>query len=295
MAIRPERLLGPDILFEYCKITDLRYKAIRDRHYVPNRGTYGLQLHFLIWYRKTIVGIISGASSVYDCSPRDEFFKLPKDKKSKEKALVHIVNNVVFRLEPPESIRVETPDLAPRCLALWRKIISFVWLDLYGAPVRGFETFVKEEVLEDGSLRTGKAYIADNWIPVGYSQGSAKHRRGIESKHTRVETTPKKIFVRRNDDAPLEYKLWAKGWLPPHKPSWQRQTLEEKARKAGRDAKRKYLLGRLFSYTGGEVYRTNEDGSELALAGPEIVAEEAAARYITKSRRRATFRTAQSK
>jgi hypothetical protein len=272
----------PDLLFEFCKITDPRYKAIRDRHYVYNAGTFGLQAHFIIWYRQTIVGIISGASSVYDCAPRDEFFKLPKKKEDKEKALVHIVNNIVFRLEPPDPIRIETPDLAPRVLALWRKIISFVWLDLYGAPVCGFETFVEEETLADGSLRSGKAYISDNWTPVGYSKGSAKHRSGMANKHSRTKTKPKKIFVRRNDDAPYEYKLWSRGWLPPHQPSWQRKSVEERARKIGRDAKRKYLNGRLFFYSRGEVWRTTEDGSERALAAAEIVAEEAAARYAAK-------------
>lgn len=94
------------------------------------------------------------------------------------------------------------------------------------------------------------------------------------------------IFVRRNDDAPLEYKLWAKGWLPPHQPSWQAKSLEEKARKKGREAKRRYLNGRLFFFDRGEVWRTTDDGAEPALAS-DCVAEEAAARFVEKQERQA--------
>ena len=277
----PTRGNRPDILFEFCKITEPRYKEIRDRHYPPNGGACGMQVHFLVRYKGEIVGIISAGSSVYAVAERDKFFKLPKDKESKKKALVHIVNNTAFRLETPKSIQAERPDLTPEVVALWRKIISFVWLDFYGAPVVGFETFVEEEMLPDGSLRSGKAYIADNWTHVGYTKGSAKHRSGMGNKHTRANTKPKKIFVRRNDDAPSEYKLWSKGWLPPHRPAWEAKSPEEIARKKGREAKRKYLNGRLFFYHDGEVWRTTEDGAEPALAS-DWVAEEAAARFIAK-------------
>jgi Domain of unknown function (DUF4338) len=271
----------PEILFEFCKITHTRYKAIRDRHYVSNGGACGMQVHFLVRYRGEIVGIVSAASSVYAVAARDKFFKIPKDKENKKNALVHIVNNSVFRLETPDFIRAEKPNLTPEVLALWRKIISFVWLDLYGAPVVGFETFVEEETLADGQVRSGKVYVADNWTCVGYTKGSAKSHRGLHNKQTRTKTEPKKIFVRRNDDAPYEYKLWSKGWLPPHQPSWQPKSVEERARKKGREAKRKYLNGRLLSYRNGQVWRSTEDGYEPALAS-DCVAEEAAARFAAK-------------
>lgn len=274
-CLDPTRGERPDIVFEFCKITDRSYKATRDGHYVANRGACGQQIHFIVWYKGAIAGIISAGSSVYGVAERDRFFNLPKDKESKKKALVHIVNNTVFKLTNPE------PNLATQVLALWRKIISFVWLDLYGAPVVGFETFVVEEDLADGRQRKGKLYEADNWVDKGYTKGSAKSHRGLHNKQTRKKTTVKKIFVRRNDDAPYEYKLWSKGWLPPHQPSWQAKSLGEKARKKGREAKRKHLNGRLFFYHQGNVWRTTEHGAEPALAS-DCVAEEAAARFITK-------------
>jgi Druantia protein DruA len=284
----PTREHRPDILFEFCKITDPRYKAIRDRHYVANAGSCGMQVHFLVRYKGEIVGIISAGSSVYAVAARDAFFKIPKGKENRKKVLVHILNNTVFRLETPDSIRAEKPDLTPEVLALWRKIISFVWLDLYGASVAGFETFVEEETLADGKVRSGKVYVADNWTFAGYTKGSAKSHRGLHNKQTRKKTTVKRIFVRRNDDAPYEVKLWSK-WLS-HQPSWAAKSVEEKARKKGYDAKRKYLTGRLFSYGNGEVWRSTDNGYELALAS-DCVAEEAAVGYLERRQKLATRAT----
>ena len=68
-----------DIKLEFCKRTDERYKKIRDRHYIPNNGTHGQQIHFLIHYKGKIVGIISGASSVYGVKSRDDLFNITKD------------------------------------------------------------------------------------------------------------------------------------------------------------------------------------------------------------------------
>lgn len=289
----PTRRYRPDIMFEFCKLTDPRYRQIRNRHYVTNGGACGQQIHFLVWYKGEIIGIASAGSSVYAVAERDKFFRLPKDKETKKKALVHIVNNTVLRLETPEPIQLARPDLTPQVLGLWRKIVSFVWLDLYGAPVAGFETFVEEKKLKDGKERKGKAYIADNWSDVGYTKGSAKSHCGLHNKQTRKETTKKKIFVRRNDDAPLEYKLWTK-WVAGHQPSWQAKSAEEKALKKGREAKRRYLNGRLFFYHRGEVWRTTEDGAEPALAS-DCVAEEAAARFFERHQKRADRPTARGR
>ena len=73
------------IALEYCKRSDPRYQSIRDRHYVPNRGTHGQQLHFIIWSNDKIVGIISGASSVYGVKARDELFGIPPDREVKQR------------------------------------------------------------------------------------------------------------------------------------------------------------------------------------------------------------------
>ena len=89
--------LNEDIRLEFCKRTDPRYQEIRDRHYIPNNGTHGQQVHFLIHYKGNVIGIISGASSVYSVKDRDTFFNIPKDKDLKQKYyLPAIINNITI-------------------------------------------------------------------------------------------------------------------------------------------------------------------------------------------------------
>jgi len=102
-----------DIRLERCKRTDPRYVAIRNRHYVPNNGACGRQLHYVIWYREEIVGVISGGSAAFAVKPRDEFFGLDlcksfdehfKDERGELPSIRNgmlgtIINNTVFRLE----------------------------------------------------------------------------------------------------------------------------------------------------------------------------------------------------
>lgn len=81
-----------------CKRSDLTYQKIRDEHYVKNHGCIGRQFHYLVKLDGEVVGIISGASPVWACSPRDNFFGIQKE--NREIAVGHhIINNVVFRLE----------------------------------------------------------------------------------------------------------------------------------------------------------------------------------------------------
>src|SRR5260370_1065166 len=95
-----------ELYLEFCKRTDPRYKDIRDRHYVPNRGAQGQQAHFLIHYDSEIVGIISAGSAIWSRKDRDKFFKITKENRTK--VLPGIVNMTVFRLEK------RVPNLASR-------------------------------------------------------------------------------------------------------------------------------------------------------------------------------------
>src|SRR5690606_7020964 len=110
------------IKLEYVKRSDNRYQDIRNRHYIPNRGTHGQQIHFVIHYNDRIVGIISGASSVYGVKTRDEFFRIPKDRNIKQRYyLPAIINNTVFRLEYHEK------NLATRVLSKFRRVAADLW------------------------------------------------------------------------------------------------------------------------------------------------------------------------
>lgn len=217
------------VCLEFCKRTDERYKEIRDRHYIPNNGTHGQQIHFLIHYKGQIIGIISGASSVYGVKSRDEYFSIPKDKIKKQKYyLPAIINNVVFRLEYHEK------NLATKVLSKFRKTISMLWEEIYGVPVIGFETFVIETETRKGTL-----YKADNWTFLGHTKGSTKKHKGLKNKAERVDTEAKMIYCRWVNHKPI---------IPTveYKSSWRAETEEEKKRKKNIEKLKKDLLGQYF-------------------------------------------------
>lgn len=167
-----------------CKRTDATYQDIRNRHYVPNRGTHGQQLHYLVKLDSEIVGIISGASSVWAVKSRDDYFGLNKD--NKRVALPSIINNTVFRLEK------HLPNLATSVLSRWRKTIAIDWEDRYKVKVHGFETFVVEE-----DYRKGTLYLADNWVYLGETAGSTKTHKGLNTKSQRLQTSVKMVFGKK--------------------------------------------------------------------------------------------------
>lgn len=172
-----------------------KYKEIRARHYVPDNGSQGRQLHYLIYGDEQIVGIISGGSSTFSCAPVDRFFGLDAAKQydaiNDEGApgfhpemLGTIINNSIFRLEYHEH------KLASRVLAMWRPRIIADWETEYKPmniesqyeptfplPVLGFETFIVPN-----EHRTGACYQADRWKQVG------------------TTTTGKLIFCKRNPE-----------------------------------------------------------------------------------------------
>lgn len=202
------------IRLQFVKRTDPRYQEIRDRHYIPNMGTHGQQAHYLIFDEDNLAGIISGASAVHSCAPRDRFFGLSKDRRIKEAQINAIVNNVVFRLERTR------PNLATQVLALWRRRIAADWEYLYGVPVAGFETFVIEEVRDYETDRCGTLYRADNWSEVGFTKGNTKahHKNakggGMNTSHSRRDVEPKLIFCRRVKKAQLP-TYYASSWKSP--------------------------------------------------------------------------------
>lgn len=174
-----------NIELDLCKRTDSRYIEIRNRHYVENHGCIGRQFHYLVRLDGKIVGIISGASPVWACGPRDGFFGITKDNRV-DLVGKHIINNVVFRLEE------RIPNLGTQTLSLWRKRIVSDWEDRYGDKVIGFETFIF------GENRFGSMYKADNWLYVGETKGNTKFKpHGAYGITERKSVPTKMIFCKR--------------------------------------------------------------------------------------------------
>lgn len=170
-----------------CKRTDGEYVEMRDRHYIPNKGCHGQQMHYLVADGDKIVGIISGASSVWAVKARDDFFGLTADRK--RAGLPSIINNVVFRLEDTR------PNLGSQVLAMWRRQIAVDWRERYGVVVHGFETFVIE-----APNRKGAMYRADNWQFLGQTAGRTKQHKeavGLLSNSQWVDTEPKLLFAKK--------------------------------------------------------------------------------------------------
>jgi len=165
------------------------YKEIRNRHYVTNRGCIGRQIHYLIFDSEEFgtrpIGVISGASPVWACKPRDQYFGITKENRVHK--LDEIINNTVFRLEKT------VKNLASQTLALWRKQITKDWYGKYGFKIKGFETFIF------GENRTGGIYKADNWKFVGITQGSkfrSRIRRYTNNTPIRSGEQKKLIFCK---------------------------------------------------------------------------------------------------
>lgn len=226
------------IELEFCKRTDPRYVAMRDRHYIPNKGNHGQQLHFLIYRDGVQVGIISGGSCVWCVAPRDRFFGIPADKEERASLyLSSIVNNTVFRME------VSEPNLGTRVLALWRRTMQELWPEIYGVPIIGFETFIIEARNHRGERqdRVGSMYKADNWTYVGKTVGKTKTHStamgngGLDGGALWTLSEPKLIYCR-----------WAKRPVVPKIPyvsSWRVQTDEEKRMRRERARQRVRLEG----------------------------------------------------
>lgn len=177
------------------------YQEIRSRHYVPNHGAVGQQIHYLIYLDNKIVGIISGGSAAYAVKVRDDFFGITKE--NRQIALNGIVDNTVFRLER------NLPNLGTQILSMWRKQVAVDWENKYGVKVCGFETFIVEEPYRKGSM-----YKADNWQFVGSTQGSTKfHQHGVSKQFERVSTGSKLVYCKwvKGGRLPTEYfAVWDK-------------------------------------------------------------------------------------
>ena len=89
------------VRLELVKNSNPIYIEYRKKHYIPNRGTVGQQLQYLVFYKGEVVGVIGGASAVYKSEDRDAFFGLSDEKYLKTRQLNSIVNNNIFKLDYP--------------------------------------------------------------------------------------------------------------------------------------------------------------------------------------------------
>ena len=251
-SIPPPSLQFPKIAFEFCTQTDSRFVALRREHYVPIKGTHGQQIHFLIWRRQTtgwvLAGAISGASAVWATPARDRFFGITSTNRTK--LLNGIVDNVFFRLQLAE------PNLATQILSSWRKVIRFLWSELYGVRVFVFETLIGD--LRD-ARRVGTIYKADNWVFAGKTEGNTKvHGKGgltgglTGTPYVRHHTDIKFVFCKL--DGPRVEQIYQSSW----RANTPGGTPEEKLRARQVAQKRQKYLGPIWLYSQGKQVKFME-------------------------------------
>jgi hypothetical protein len=250
----------PELYLEMVSTSDERWAQFRMDHYIKSYdfeqfkatrkrrtlnakepaelvfkvGERAQQIHFLVWYKGEQVGIISGGSAVYETRLRDNFFKMPKETVERKRVINSIVNNTVYHLASREKF------LFSRALALWEKVVPYVWNELYEVPVCGFETFISKEETDNGGR--GSGYQGTGWKLLGKTAGNAK-----------TLTTPKSVLCK-----------WRPGYSSliavDYKPTWQAGekdvfgALTEKGAAQRelakvRTARRKQYIGKLFSAT----------------------------------------------
>ncbi len=271
----PLQSWSPDLYLEFCSSGDQRYEHIRKDHYVVHKGCHGQQIHFLVWYKGEIVGIISGGSPVFATAARDGFFKITKDNRTK--VINGIIDNVVFRLINHEK------NLGSRVLSLWEKAATETWEALYGVRVFGFETFIVREGLmreqitnakdnlgralrkvvviadSEGNVRRGCMYKATNWIHAGETSGSTKGHDGVGL--TGGREGGKGSFLRKTTPVKDVYCKWVPGYSEPiesiYKSSWKAATREgtreEREIAKTKSTLRKGLMGRKFYLKAGRL------------------------------------------
>ena len=185
------------VRLEFVKNSNPLYVEYRKQHYIPNRGTVGQQIQYLIFYKGEVVGVIGGASAVYKSEDRDGFFGLSDEKQLKTRQLNSLVNNNIFKLDLP------IPNLASIVLKMWRKQIAKDWEELYGVEVYGYETFVIEERLWNGQTRNGGCYRADNWELVGITKGYGKTNTRGRTHNNKLLQSKKLIYCLKNKNKKL--------------------------------------------------------------------------------------------
>ena len=224
----------PDIVLEFCSRSNPDYKRIRGEHYVTNKGSVGRQIHFLIWHRKQPAGIISAGSAVQAVGARDKFFGVTAA--NRDKLIQQIVNNTVCRMTKHER------GLMQHVLSIWRKVVPFIWFDLYATETVGFETFIEEDEIRPGERRDGHTYKGDNWQHVGETAGVAKSTKGCKD-FTRKKTDKKLVFVRRSDDFSWMHEGYG---VPKRASSYRGKTAWERKQAKALAKRRKYLNGKCY-------------------------------------------------
>lgn len=137
-------------------------RIIHSYHYQGHQIIVGKFLKYIVYINDMPVACLGWGSPAWSLIQRERW--IGWDKKTKDKNLGGIVNNIRFLILPWVRIKY----LASHLLALSARRILHDWFERYGERVYLLETFVEKDRFK------GTCYKAANWIHLGQTKGSSK-------------------------------------------------------------------------------------------------------------------------
>jgi len=137
-------------------------RIIHSYHYQGHHIIVGKFLKYIAYINDIPVACLGWGSAAWSLIQREAW--IGWDKKTKDKNLGGIVNNIRFLILP----WIKVKYLASRLLALSAKKIAHDWFQRYGESVYLLETFVEKDRFK------GTCYKAANWIYLGQTKGNSK-------------------------------------------------------------------------------------------------------------------------
>ena len=137
-------------------------RIVHSYHYQGHQIIVGKFLKYIAYIDDIPVACLGWGSAAWSLAQREVW--IGWDKKTKDKNLGGIVNNIRFLILP----WIKVKYLASHLLGLSAKRITHDWFEKYGEPIYLLETFVEKDRFK------GTCYKAANWICLGQTKGSRK-------------------------------------------------------------------------------------------------------------------------
>jgi hypothetical protein len=152
-----------------------------DYHYLGEGQAVGDTMRMVAVIEGEWVGLLMWGACAYHLKPREEFIGWTPTQRAARQKLV--VQNRRFALLAE---RGEHPNLASRILGAAVRHLPGLWQEAFGYEPLLAETFTDIEAYE------GTCYKASGWEPLGFTQGTSRHRADFYVPNDR----PKKLWVR---------------------------------------------------------------------------------------------------
>lgn len=158
-----------------------RYDQLMEQHhYLHNHRLVGEQLCYVATFEGQWLALSSWCAAARHLKSRDQFIGWSPEQCRSRRAL--LANNARFLILPNEHL----PNLASRVMKLVLERLSSDWQERFKHPIVLVESFVDPEQFR------GTTYQCSGWIPLGLTQGWARHAKDYYIQHDQ----PKQLWVK---------------------------------------------------------------------------------------------------